>query len=90
MNHDHAPELEAKSSALEMLSGSWCSDKIIDLYLEQPYMGSLSDAELVSELTGPCQKLHCVRLAVKTLVKALNEYAGDGGPKSTEDNHATV
>ena len=38
----------------------------------------------------PDQKLHCVRLAVKTLQKALNEYTGQEGPPSTEDNDATV
>ena len=37
-----------------MLSGSGYSQKAIDLYLEQANMGSLSDADQVSELTGPC------------------------------------
>jgi len=154
MKRDHASESEDSSSIREMLSGSGYSDKAIDLYLEQPYMGSLSDADLITELTGPCgdtmkiylkveddrisdikiqvlgcpgaiaaamvamdlakgktiegalkitdrdifrvleelpdQKLHCVRLAVKTLEKALREYTGDECPKSAEDDHATI
>jgi nitrogen fixation NifU-like protein len=137
-----------------MLSGSGYSQKAIDYYLEQGNMGSLSDADQVSELTGPCgdtmkvylkveegrikdakiqvlgcpgavasamvamelakgktveealeikdrdivrileelpeQKVHCVRLAVKALIKALNDYAGDNGARSEEEQHATV
>ena len=154
MNRDHASASEDISSVREMLSGSGYSEKAIDLYLEQPYMGSLSDADQITELTGPCgdtmkiylkvdqdrvrdikiqvlgcpgaiaaamvamdlakgktvaealkitdrdifrileelpdQKLHCVRLAVKTLGKALREYSGDECPQSTEDDHAIV
>ncbi len=146
--------VEDKGSVREMLSGSGYSQKAIDLYLEQSNMGSLSDADQVSELTGPCgdtmkvylkleegriqdakiqvlgcpgavasamvamdlakgrtveealeikdrdivrileelpeQKVHCVRLAVKALEKALNDYAGGNGAKNTEEHHATV
>jgi len=146
--------VEDKGSVREMLSGSGYSQKAIDYYLEQSNMGSLSDADQVSELTGPCgdtmkvylkleegriqdakiqvlgcpgavasamvamdlakgktveealeikdrdivriledlpeQKVHCVRLAVKALEKALNDYAGGNGVKDTEEHHATV
>ena len=146
--------VEDKGSVREMLSGSGYSQKAIDYYLEQSNMGSLSDADQVSELTGPCgdtmkvylkleegriqdakiqvlgcpgavasamvamdlakgrtveealeikdrdivrileelpeQKVHCVRLAVKALEKALNDYAGGNGAKDTEEHHATV
>jgi len=146
--------VEDKGSVREMLSGSGYSQKAIDYYLEQSNMGSLSNADQVSELTGPCgdtmkvylkleegkiqdakiqvlgcpgavasamvamdlakgrtveealqitdrdivriledlpeQKVHCVRLAVKALEKALKEYAGDNGAKDTEGHHATV
>ena len=146
--------VEDKGSVREMLSGSGYSQKAIDYYLEQSNMGSLSDADQVSELTGPCgdtmkvylkleegriqdakiqvlgcpgavasamvamdlakgrtieealeikdrdivrileelpeQKVHCVRLAVKALEKALNDYAGGNGAKDTEEPHATV
>lgn len=146
--------VEDKGTVREMLSGSGYSQKAIDLYLEQANMGSLSDADQISELTGPCgdtmkvylkleegrirdakiqvlgcpgavasamvamdlakgrtveealqikdrdivrvleelpeQKVHCVRLAVKALEKALNDYAGLNGAKDTEEQHATV
>ena len=146
--------VEDKGSVREMLSGSGYSQKAIDYYLEQSNMGSLSDADQVSELTGPCgdtmkvylkleegkiqdakiqvlgcpgavasamvamdlakgktveealeikdrdivrileelpeQKVHCVRLAVKALEKALNDYARDNNAKDTEEHHATV
>lgn len=146
--------VEDKGAIREMLSGSGYSQKAINYYLEQANMGSLSDADQVSELTGPCgdtmkvylkleegrirdakiqvlgcpgavasamvamdlakgktvqealeindrdivrileelpeQKVHCVRLAVKALKKALNDYAGDSGAKDMEEHHATV
>ena len=146
--------VEDREAIREMLSGSGYSEKAIDYYLQRANMGSLSDADQVSELTGPCgdtmkvylkleggrikdakiqvlgcpgavasamvamdlakgktveeamqikdrdifriledlpdQKLHCVRLAVKTLEKALKEYACDNGAKAKEDHHATV
>lgn len=154
MKQADASVVEDKGSVREMLSGSGYSEKAIDYYLEQANMGSLSDADQVSELTGPCgdtmkvylkleegrikdakiqvmgcpgavasamvamdlakgrtveealeikdrdivrileelpeQKVHCVRLAVKALEKALNEYAGDNNAKDTEEHHATV
>ena len=146
MNDDHAIDLTDTDSVQEMLSGSGYSDKAIEYYLNQPKMGSLPDANQVSELTGPCgdtmkiylkldhgriedakiqvlgcpgavasamvamelatgktieeahnikdrdifrilealpdQKQHCIRLAVKTLQKALDEYGSNNGNNS--------
>jgi len=146
MNDDHAIDLTDTDSVQEMLSGSGYSDKAIEYYLNRPKMGSLSDANQVSELTGPCgdtmkiylkldngriedakiqvlgcpgavasamvamelatgktieeahnirdrdifrvlealpdQKQHCIRLAVKTLQKALDEYGSNNGNNS--------
>ena len=146
MNDDHALDLTDTDSVQEMLSGSGYSDKAIEYYLNRPKMGSLPDANQVSELTGPCgdtmkiylkldngriedakiqvlgcpgavasamvamelatgktieeahnirdrdifrvlealpdQKQHCIRLAVKTLQKALDEYGSNNGNNS--------
>ncbi len=154
MNHEDVSDVENKEAVREMLLGSGYSEKAIHYYLEQANMGSLSDADQVTELTGPCgdtmkiylkveegriqdakiqvlgcpgavasamvamdlvkgktleealeikdrdifrvleelpdQKIHCVRLAVKTLEKAVNEYLSEGGVKETEEHHATV
>ena len=38
----------------ELLSGSGYSDKAISYFLNKANMGSLSDADQVTELTGPC------------------------------------
>ncbi len=54
MNDDHAFDLKDTDSIHEMLAGSGYSDKAIDYYLNRPKMGSLPDANQVSELTGPC------------------------------------
>jgi len=52
---DHS-DIDGKDAASvrEMLSCSGYSDKAIDYYLNQPSMGTLSDANQVSELTGAC------------------------------------
>jgi nitrogen fixation NifU-like protein len=139
MSNDHDLDSYDTVSIREMLSGSGYSDKAIDYFLNKPKMGSLPDADQVSELTGPCgdtmkiylkmdnghiedariqvlgcpgavasamvtmelitgktldearnvkdgdvfkvlealpdQKQHCIRLAIKTLQKALDEFA---------------
>jgi nitrogen fixation NifU-like protein len=154
MSRDDGSPVGDKSAVREMLAGSGYSEKAIDYYLEQANMGSLCNADQISELTGPCgdtmkvylkleegriqdakiqvlgcpgavasamvamdlakgktveealaikdrdifriledlpdQKLHCVRLAVKTLEKALKECAGNSTAKDAEDQHATV
>jgi len=41
-------------SIAELLSGSGYSDKAIKYFLEKADMGSLPDADQVTELTGPC------------------------------------
>ncbi|MBN2060082.1 MAG: iron-sulfur cluster assembly scaffold protein [Deltaproteobacteria bacterium] len=38
----------------ELLIGSGYSNKAVDYYLAKKNMGSLSDADQVTELTGPC------------------------------------
>ncbi len=48
----------------EMLSKAGYSDKAIQYYLEKPYMGSLADADQVSEMTGTCGDTMAVYLKV--------------------------
>jgi nitrogen fixation NifU-like protein len=138
MSDDHNLELKDTATLKEILSGSGYSDKAIGYYLDQPNMGTIADADQVTELTGPCgdtmkiylkisddlisdakiqvlgcpgavsaamvamelakgktideayqikdrdvfrileqlpeQKQHCIRLAVKTLQKAIDEF----------------
>jgi nitrogen fixation NifU-like protein len=38
----------------------------------------------------PDQKIHCIRLAVKTLEKALKECVAGNGTKDAGDQHASV
>jgi nitrogen fixation NifU-like protein len=132
-----------KESIREMLLGSGYAPKAIDYFLERKNMGSLPDADQISEMTGHCgdtmkvylkvkngriqdaryqvlgcpgaiasamaavelvrgktlaearrlkdadvfkevvdlpdQKQHCIRLAVKALQKAIDEYSGNNG-----------
>lgn len=133
----------------EMLVSSGYSPKAVDYYLEQKDMGSLPNADQVSELTGPCgdtmkiflkieddviqdakvqvlgcpaamasamaamatikgmtiheaeqlkdadvfklledlpdQKQHCIRLSIKTLQKALDDYKRKNGAPNVEE-----
>ena len=48
----------------EMLLKAGYSDKAIQYYLEKPYMGSLPDADQVSEMTGTCGDTMAVYLKV--------------------------
>ena len=51
----------------------------------------IKDRDIVRILEElPEQKVHCVRLAVKALEKALNDYVGNNGAEKTEEQHATV
>lgn len=131
-------DIPDQESMRELLIGSGYSGKAVDYYLAKKNMGSLSDADQVTELTGPCgdtmkiflkleddkikdakiqvlgcpaaiasamaamdhargmsldealkikdrdifrmledlpdQKQHCIRLTIKTLHKAIEEY----------------
>jgi len=48
----------------EMLSKAGYSNKAIQYYLEKPYMGTLPDADQVSEMTGTCGDTMAVYLKV--------------------------
>ena len=140
MDFEHNIDRNNVTNIKEMLLDSGYSEKAVSYYLEKPNMGSLSEADQVTELTGPCgdtmkvylklrlgliedakfqvlgcpgavasamalvdlikgqsvenallvkdrdifrclveipdQKQHCIRLAVKTLEKAIHEYEG--------------
>ena len=54
----------ASNGIKEMLSSAGYSDKAIQYYLEKPYMGSLPDADQVSEMTGTCGDTMAVYLKV--------------------------
>ena len=54
----------ASNGIREMLSNAGYSDKAIQYYLEKPYMGVLSDADQVSEMTGTCGDTMAVYLKV--------------------------
>jgi len=138
MEDDHKIDLNDIDTIRKMLSCSGYSNRAIDYFIDKPGMGTLSDADQVTEITGPCgdtmkiylkfnegviteikyqvlgcpgavasamavtdmikgktleealalkdrdiyrmleeipeQKQHCIRLAVKTLQKALEDY----------------
>ena len=56
--------INASNGIREMLSKAGYSDKAIEYYLEKPYMGSLADADQVSEMTGTCGDTMAVYLKV--------------------------
>ena len=49
-----AIDTDNKENVRAMLSESGYSDTAIDYFIDQPDMGSLEDADQVSELTGQC------------------------------------
>lgn len=149
MSEHHNGLTEDAANIREMLAGSGYAQKAIDLYLEQKNMGTIPDADQISELKGHCgdtmkvylkiaegriqdakyqilgcpgaiasamaavdlvrgktldeaktlkdrdifrilenlpdQKQHCIRLAVKTLLKGIEEYQGNNGNSLAEE-----
>jgi len=143
MDLEHNIDQNNLNNIQEMLSDSGYSEKAISYFLEKPNMGSLPEADQVTEMTGPCgdtmkvylklnqgriedakfqvlgcpgavasamaladlikgeslenallvkdrdifrclveipdEKQDCIRLAVKTLEKAIHEYEGKNG-----------
>ena len=146
MSDDHELNTENPDLIREMLLGSGYAEKAIDYYLKREYMGDLSDANQISELTGQCgdtmkiflkisdniiedariqvlgcpgaiasamaamemvkgktleeaatirdgdvykvieqlpdQKQHCIRLSIKTLQQAIEEYTTKKEPQA--------
>lgn len=47
-------DIQDKAAVREMLSDTGYSEKAINYYLERPEMGSIENADQITELTGPC------------------------------------
>jgi len=142
MSDDQKDNQQNANGTRELLLASGYAERAIDYFLRKPNMGSIPDANHMTELTGPCgdtmrcylklddqgriqdakyqvlgcpgaisaamalvdlvrgktldealtvkdrdvfrelveipdQKQHCIRLAVKTLEKAIKEYTGE-------------
>ncbi len=154
MNQVQGIEEKGQNSIRELLSCSGYADKAIEYVINRENMGTLPDADQVSELTGPCgdtmriylkvndgriedakiqvlgcpgavaaamatmerikgktldeaveikdrdifrmleeipdQKQHCIRLTVKTLQKAIEEYRATNVDIQKENNYASV
>ena len=65
MQEMQAMNISDITSIREMLYGSGYSDKAISYYIDKPNMGTLGDANQVSELTGPCGDTMKIYLKIK-------------------------
>ena len=78
MKNQSSPEIIETASNTngmqEMLSKAGYSDKAIQYYMEKPYMGRLSNADQVSEMTGTCGDTMAVYLKVADDVIADVRY----------------
>jgi nitrogen fixation NifU-like protein len=54
MDSEHNANQNSVKHIQEMLLDSGYSEKAVSYYLEKPNMGSLAEADQVSEMTGPC------------------------------------
>lgn len=54
MDSEHNANQNSVKHIQEMLLDSGYSEKAVSYYIEKPNMGSLSEADQVSEMTGPC------------------------------------
>lgn len=54
MSHHNVAKKHDAAAVHELLSGSGYSDKAIEYYFNQPNMGSVPDANQVTDMTGTC------------------------------------
>jgi nitrogen fixation NifU-like protein len=68
----------------KMLAVAGYSNKAINYYIEKPYMGSIPDADQVSEMTGTCGDTMGVYLKIQdgTILDAKYEVMGCAGAVS--------
>jgi nitrogen fixation NifU-like protein len=52
--NDHARQIDTEHQLRAMLSRTGYSEKAIDYYLRKPHMGSMDDADQISEMVGTC------------------------------------
>jgi nitrogen fixation protein NifU and related proteins len=84
---------EEKSNAVvmkKMLSGSGYSDKAIRYFIEKPYIGTIPDADQVSELTGTCGDTMRICLKVENGIILDASYQVLGCPGAIASAMAVV
>lgn len=74
----------------EMLSGSGYSNKAIDYFIKKPHLGSLPDANHVSEMTGTCGDTMKIYLKVDQGVIVDAKYQVLGCPGAVTAAMAAV
>jgi nitrogen fixation protein NifU and related proteins len=73
-----------------MLAGSGYSEKAIRYFIEKPYMGTIPDADHVSEMTGTCGDTMSICLKVENGVIKEVKYQVLGCPGAVASAMATV
>lgn len=64
MSGETLENIQSGNGMADMLSKAGYSDKAIQYYMEKPYMGTLPNADQVSEMTGTCGDTMAVYLKV--------------------------
>jgi nitrogen fixation NifU-like protein len=54
MSQDRDDARDASDATRKMLSSAGFSNTAINYYIEKPHMGSIADADQISEMTGSC------------------------------------
>ncbi len=91
MSHqDSIEEQNHRNGGEELLAGSGYSAKAIRYFIEKPYIGELSDADQVSQMTGTCGDTMKIWLKVESGVILDARYQVLGCPGAVASAMAVV
>jgi nitrogen fixation NifU-like protein len=83
-------ETAETTATRDMLGGSGYSEKAIDYFLEKPYMGTLEEADHISEMTGSCGDTMKIYLKIESGKIADARYQVLGCPGAVASAMAAV
>jgi nitrogen fixation protein NifU and related proteins len=90
INQQPLEQLSNVAQVHNMLAASGYSEKAIQYYLEKPYMGTIPDADHLSEMTGTCGDTMSICLKVENGVIKDARYQVLGCPGAVASAMATV
>jgi nitrogen fixation protein NifU and related proteins len=90
MSQESLGEQSSVATIHNMLAGSGYSERAIRYFIEKPYMGTIPDADHVSEMTGTCGDTMSIWLKVEKGIIKEARYQVLGCPGAVASAMATV
>ncbi len=90
MDQDNTIEQTNSEATREILSSSGYSEKAVEYFIKKPYMGSLCEADQISEMTGSCGDTMKISLKMKDGIITDARYQVLGCPGAVAAAMAAV